>query len=75
MRTYVVRDSSGKLYVVVTDLLGDDAVYRQFALDIIGRRDALDDNYDTSNVDIDVFGVPHPPSPGITVLIAFEGDD
>ncbi len=76
MEAFVVRDSSGSLYVVVTDLLNEDAVYRQFAFDVLGRRDAFNEDFSAGDiVDIDVFTVPCPPSPGTTVLLTFEGDE
>ncbi len=75
VNAFVVRDSSAVLYVVVTDLLNEDAVYRQFAFDVLGRRDAFDEDFSAGDiVDIDVFPVPCPPSPGTTVLLMFEGD-
>lgn len=74
MRTYIVRDSpSDDLYVVVTNLPGASAPYRQYAVDIQGRRDALDPTFDVGNVDIDVFEVPEMAISG-TIPLVFEGD-
>ncbi len=55
MKFFIVRQSSSsKLFSVVTDGTGPDDVYRQYAWDVLGRRDAWNKNFDLGNVDIDV---------------------
>jgi hypothetical protein len=55
LKTFVVRDSAGSLFVVTTTLTAPDAVYKEFARRILHRWDAFEPGFDTGNVDIDVF--------------------
>ncbi len=66
MKTFIVRDSAGKLWVVLTDGTHPDGVYIQYARDVLGLAEVSPEN-----VDIDVFEVC--PTVG-TVPLVFEGD-